>query len=171
MDLLPLHPKLVHLPIALAVLMPMMSVGLLIAWWRQWLPRHAWIIAVSLQAVLVASGLAALRSGEADGERVERFVSEAQIDSHEDAAEIFVWGAAAVLALVIGAALLRNERGARAIAALAAAGTLIVFFLGYRTGQAGGELVYRNGAASAFTSTQPGVGAQTKGNEARDGDD
>lgn len=174
MDLLPLHPKLVHLPIALAVLMPMMSVGLLIAWWRQWLPRRAWVIAVTLQALLVASGVAAMRSGDADGERVERVVSESRIEAHEEAAEVFVWGAAAVLALAIGAALVRAEGAARPIATLAAAGTLVVLFLGYRTGQAGGELVYRHGAASAFTSAQglsPAGEAPTKAGERRDDDD
>ena len=42
MDTLPLHPKIVHLPIALAVLMPLITAGLLIAWWRDMLPRRTW---------------------------------------------------------------------------------------------------------------------------------
>ena len=42
METLPLHPKIVHLPIALAVLMPLITAGLLIAWWRDMLPRRAW---------------------------------------------------------------------------------------------------------------------------------
>jgi uncharacterized membrane protein len=64
MDTLPLHPKLVHLPIALAILMPMISGGLLLAWMKDLLPKRAWIVAVALQAVLVGSSVMAMRSGE-----------------------------------------------------------------------------------------------------------
>ena len=34
MEALFFHPKLVHVPIALAVLMPLLSGSLLLAWWR-----------------------------------------------------------------------------------------------------------------------------------------
>ncbi|MBI5505720.1 MAG: hypothetical protein HY899_13045, partial [Deltaproteobacteria bacterium] len=134
MDVLPLHPKLVHLPIALAVLMPLISVALLAAWRRQWLPRRVWIVAVALQAVLVISGIAAIRSGGAEEERVEKVVAEAVIEAHEEAAEAFVWAAAVVLVLALGGALMPDERTARSLAAAATAGTLVVLFLGYRTG-------------------------------------
>jgi len=33
----------------------------------------------------------------------------------------------------------------------------VVFGLGYQTGQAGGELVYRHGAAAAHVSSAPGA--------------
>jgi len=149
---MPLHPKLVHLPIALAVLMPLISGGLLIAWWRGALQRRTWIIAIALQVLLVGSGLLALRTGEGDEERVERAVPEAVIEAHEEAAEAFVITAGVVLVIALGAALIRRERAARIVAACAALGTLGVLGAGYRTGQAGGELVYRHGAASAWTS-------------------
>ena len=38
MNPLPVHAIVVHLPIALAVLMPVLSAGLLAAWWRGLLP-------------------------------------------------------------------------------------------------------------------------------------
>lgn len=151
---MPLHPKLVHLPIALAVLMPLLSFGLLAAWWRGALQRRTWILVIALQALLVGSGLLAMRSGEADEERVEQVVNEAAIEAHEEAAEIFVIGSGAVLVFALGAGLIRRERTAQGIAALAAVGTLGVLGLGYRTGQAGGELVYRHGAATAFADRQ-----------------
>jgi len=153
MDLVPLHPKLVHLPIALAVLMPLVSAGLLAAWWRGLLPRRTWAVAVVLQVLLVGSGVAALRSGEADEERVEEVVAEGPIKAHEEAAEAFLWGAAVVLLAMLAAAAVPNERAARALAAAAAAGTLVVLFLGYRTGEAGGRLVYQHGAASVFAES------------------
>ena len=150
MDIVPLHPKLVHLPIALAVLMPLLSSGLLLAWWRGWLPRRAWILAASLQVLLALSGLAALRSGAADEERVERVVDERAIEAHEEAAEGFVLAAAAVAALALGVPFVHRERAARGLAVAAVAGTLLVSGLGYRTGAAGGRLVYAHGAARAF---------------------
>lgn len=100
MDTLPLHPKIVHLPIALAVLMPLITAGLLIAWWRDMLPRRTWWIAVALQAVLVGSGLYARETGEADEERVEARVGEAPLEAHEEAATVFVIGALVALAAI-----------------------------------------------------------------------
>lgn len=133
--------------------MPAIAALLLVAWWRQWLPRRAWWIAVALQAALVASSVVALRTGEADEERVERVVaSEASIERHEEAAELFLWASVGVLALLGAAAVVRRDTGARAVAALAVVGTLAIAGLGYRVGHAGGELVYRDGAARAYAS-------------------
>lgn len=161
MDQLFFHPKLVHVPMALAVLMPLVSGGLLAAWLAGTLPRRAWMVAVALQLVLVASGVMALRSGEAEEERVERVVAEHLIEAHEEAAEAFVWGAGAILVLHVVAAALRRDRTARAAAAAATAGTLVVLFLGYRTGEAGGRLVYQHGAASVYAA--PGAGGTANG--------
>jgi hypothetical protein len=149
---LPLHPKLVHLPIALGVLMPLVTAGLLVAWWRGWLPRRTWLIAVVLQGLLVGSGLVAQRSGEADEERVERVVPEALIEAHEEAATAFVGAAAAVLVLAAAAAAVRSPRVAQGLAALSTAGALLVLAPGYRVGEAGGRLVYQHGAAAAFAA-------------------
>lgn len=153
---MPIHPMLVHLPIALAVLMPLVSLGLVIAWWRGALQRRTWFIAIALQAILVVSGFAAIRSGEAEEDRVESVVAEPAIEAHEEAAEGFLIASAIVLGVSLGAGLIRRERAARTIAAVAALGTLVVLALGYRTGQAGGELVYEHGAATAYaTPTTP----------------
>lgn len=169
MGALPLHPKLVHLPIALAVLMPMLSAGLLLAWWKDLLPRRAWIVAVALQAVLVGSSVLAMRTGEGDGEKVESVVAESAIDAHEEAAEVFTWTAAGVLLLFAAGSVLPGAAAARGAAGVATAATLVVLFLGYRVGQAGGELVYSHGAASAWVSGAAGAGAGEGGGEASEG--
>ncbi len=166
MDQIFFHPKLVHLPMALAVLMPLVSAGLLATWLTGALPRRTWIVVVLLQATLVVSGVVALRTGQAEEDRVERVVAEKVIEAHEEAAEAFVWGAGAILLLSAAAALVRREETARAAAAAATIGTLLVLFLGYRTGEAGGRLVYQHGAASAYTS-----GAGTTGTPAAADDD
>ena len=151
------HPKVVHVPIALGVLMPLVAAGLTLAWWRGWLPRRAFAVALALQAALFASGLVALRSGEADEDRVERVVPEAAIEAHEEAAEVFVTAGGVVLALM-ALALVLGARGLP-VAAVATLGTVIVLGLGYRTGDAGGSLVYRHGAAQAYAGSSPAVAA------------
>lgn len=150
MATLPLHPKLVHLPIALAVLMPLLTSGLLFAWWRGWFPKRTWVLVLAGQALLVASGAAAMRTGETDEERVERIVPESAIEAHEEAAEVFVWGSGLVLGLGLLPLLLRRQKAAQLAGLTVLAGTVVVLGLGFRVGQAGGELVYRHGAAAAF---------------------
>lgn len=167
---LPLHPKIVHLPIALAVLLPLLSGGLLLAWWRGWLPPRVWTLVAAGQLLLVGSGVLALRSGEADEDRVERLVPEAALEAHEEAGERFVWAAALVAGLALLPLLLRGERARLAGATAACAGTFVVLALGYDVGARGGELVYRHGAAAAFAA--PGaVGTATPSPRRRDDDD
>jgi len=152
MDTLPLHPKIVHLPIALAILMPLITSGLLFAWWRDILPRRAWWGAVALQAILLASGVYAKHTGEEDEERVEDVVGEAALEAHEEAADAFVLGGAVALLLTVAAGLLPRPRAAQAVALGATVATIAVLGLGYRVGEAGGRLVYQHGAASAFAN-------------------
>jgi hypothetical protein len=150
MEALFFHPKVVHIPIALGVLMPLIAAGSWVAWWKEWLPGKSWILVVALQAVLVVSGVVALRTGESEEERVETVVSEQFIEAHEEAAEAFVWASGAVLGIMlIPLALSRRPTGI-AVAAVATVATLVVLGLGYRAGEAGGALVFRHGAAQAY---------------------
>ena len=153
------HPKVVHLPIALAVLMPMIAGGLLLAWRQRWLPSQGWWLAVALQAVLVGSGIVALRTGESEEDRVEKVVSERRIEAHERAAERFVWVSGAVLGVMVLGAAFAKRRSGPALALAGAAGTLAVLGFGYETGQAGGSLVYQHGAAQAYAAPAQGTSA------------
>lgn len=151
MDSLPLHPTVVHLPMALAVLMPVVAAGLVVAWWRGWLPRRVWLVAVGLQLILVATSIVAVKTGEAEEDKVEHVVaSESTIEAHEEAAEVFLWATVGGLLLFLGGALIRKEALARTVAVAALAGSFVVLALGYRVGHAGGELVYLEGAARAY---------------------
>lgn len=171
MDSFLFHPKLVHIPIALAVLMPLVAGGLLLAWWRKWLPPRSWVLGVALQAVLVGSGILALRTGEQDEERVERVVAERFIEQHEEAAEAFVWASGGVLAVMLLGVALASRRSGPVVAAVATAGTLVVLGLGYRTGQVGGDLVYRHGAAQVYSRGAPPSAAGARaGRPTRDDD-
>lgn len=176
MESLPLHPKIIHLPMALAVLMPMISVSLLVAWWRGWLARRVWWLSVGLQAVLLASSVAALQTGEAEEERAEQVVAEQYIEAHEEAAHVFTIAAAAVLALMALAAFLPGNRAGLGVAGAAAAASVVVLMLGVRVGEAGGRLVYQHGAgvvraperASGNAPREPA--APTRGNRHDDDD-
>lgn len=149
MTTVPLHPALVHVPLGLAFVLPLATVGLAFALWRGLVPRRTWLVAIGLQAVLLAGAGVALQTGERDEKRVERITGEAAIEAHEEAAEVFIWGAAIVLAVAVAVTVV-PRRTAGAVAALAAAGTFVVAGLAYRTGKAGGDLVYARGGAAAY---------------------
>lgn len=160
MDQLLFHPKVVHLPIALAILMPFVASGVAFAWWRGWFDRRVWVIVFVLQSALVGSGWVAMETGEDQEERVEEIVAERHIEEHEEAAEIFVWASGIALILmalplVLGAGQLRQ-------AAIVAAciGTVVVLAFGYRAGEAGGRLVYQYGAAQAYVKAAGAEGGQ-----------
>ena len=151
----PLHPAVVHFPIVLAVLMPLLAAAGFLAIHSGRLPARSWIGVVALQALLVGAAFAATETGEREEERAERAVAERYIEEHEALAERFLVLAALGLPLA-AAGLLAGRAGAinrgltvgLSLAALAAAGS---------TGHSGGELVYRHGAAMAYAAA-PGPG-------------
>ena len=175
MNSLPLHPALVHIPLGLAVVLPLLGAGVLLAWWRGWLSPRAWVLVIGLQAALLVSGIVTLQSGEREEDRVEQVVPEAAIHEHEEAAEIMVWGSGAVLGLALLPLLMRKRRESlqRWSALGAVAGSLVVAGLAVHTGEEGGKLVYQHGAASAYVAPQgdPGSPAAPARSEARADDD
>jgi len=166
MDQLFFHPKLVHLPMALAVLMPLVTGGVLFAWWRGWFDRRVWVLVLLLQAALVGSGAIAMNTGEKEEERVEQVVAEEHIEAHEEVAEVFIWASAALLLLMAVPLVLPEGRARQAASLGAFLGTLIVFGLGYNVGEAGGKLVYEHGAAQVYVSEGGVAGGLVAGDEA-----
>jgi uncharacterized membrane protein len=150
MDQLLFHPKVVHLPIALAVLMPFVATGVALAWWRGWFDRRVWVIVLFLQAALVGSGLVAMKTGEEQEERVEQVVAEGHIEAHQEAAEIFVWASAVTLVLIALPLVLREGQLRQAVIAISCIATALVLAFGFRAGEAGGRLVYKYGAAQVY---------------------
>jgi uncharacterized membrane protein len=148
----PLHPMVVHVPMALSVLLPLLAGALHVAVWRGWLPGRSWLLVVAAQALLVGSGFVALRTGEQDEDRVERVVAEAVIHEHEEAAEVFVNASGVALGVLLLPLLLARTRFVGTARLLGLLATLGVLGLGYRVGKAGGALVYEHGAAAAFAA-------------------
>lgn len=144
----PLHPAVVHLPMALAVLIPGLAVLGFFLIYKGSVPSRSWVLVVLLQAILVGSGWLALETGEEEEESVERVVAERFIEAHEEAAERFMWIAGLCL-LASGAGMLPGRVGSwgRGAGTIAAFGVLAA---GVSVGHAGGELVYKHGAAGAY---------------------
>jgi len=159
MDSFFFHPKLVHLPIGLALLMPFISAFLALGWWRGWFTLRLWGLAVALQALLVGSTYLAMEAGEEEEDRVEAFVSHDLIHEHEEAAEGFMASSVVVLVLMGAGLGLGRRRGGLPLAAAGVLGAFISAGLAGRAGELGGELVYRHGAASAYV----GDGADAPG--------
>jgi hypothetical protein len=87
------------------------------------------------------------------GRRTRRTrVAEAAIDRHEEQAERFLGGGIAVLLLAFAPLLAGRLPRAGGIAAYATiAASVGVLALGWAVGSTGGKLVYRDGAAAAWT--------------------
>ncbi|MEQ8461684.1 MAG: DUF2231 domain-containing protein [Sandaracinaceae bacterium] len=156
MSSIPLHPAIVHLPLALGLLVPLIALGVAVAVHQGKLPRWAWGAVLGLQVLLVGSGFVAMQTGERDEEVVERVVAESVIEAHEEAAETFVYAAAgSTLLFLLGLALPRRIWRSAAMGA-AVAGSVAVAGLALGVGHSGGELVYVHGAAAAHVSGAPG---------------
>lgn len=150
----PLHPAVVHFPVVLAFLLPLFAVGAFWAIRRGAQLRRAWAIPVAVAAALAASAWAAVETGESQGERVERVVAEQPLSAHEEMAEAFLAGSAA-LAVIAAIGLLGGVAG-RAARLVTAVGSLGLVGGAAWVGHSGGQLVYRYGAASAYTTTSAG---------------
>ena len=149
----PLHPAIVHFPIVLVFLLPIFALGALWAIRRGARPRRAWALAVAVAAALASSAFVALKTGEAQEERVEDVVAESAIHQHEEAAEAFLVLSGVVL-LVTAAGLFGGVTG-RSARLVATAGALGLIIAGFRVGDSGGKLVYEYGAASAYVQPSP----------------
>jgi uncharacterized membrane protein len=165
----PLHPVVVHFPMVFVVLLPIFAAVALWAIRRGAAPLKAWAVPAAFAVALAGSAWVAIETGEAEEEKVEAFVGEAAIHTHEEAAERFLL-LSGVLALVAGVGLVGGVTG-KAARLVAAAGTLVVLAAGIQVGAAGGDLVYEHGAGQAYVNASP-ANAPTAGEaEDREGEE
>ena len=164
----PLHPLIVHMPIALTVLVPLFAIGALWAIRRGAPMRRAWGLAVGMLALLLVSGWAALQTGQGEEEKVEGVVSESALERHEEAAEAFMVATGIVL-LLANAGFVRGRTGSIA-RVVATVGTVALIGAGYNVGHSGGALVYTEGAGMAYAPSASGAPAGRAGRRERAGD-
>ena len=166
----PLHPAIVHFPMALAMLLPLATLAAAIAIHRGAGARATWLPVLGVSALLSLSAWMAVQTGEREEDAVEDLVAESIIHEHEERAELFSFASILVLGLVgVGLTGGRFGSAARTASTLAA---IVLLFLGYRVGHSGGELVYVHGAASAYVvgagSTDRGTAVRTREHDEND---
>lgn len=150
---MPLHPLVVHLPLVLAVFMPLLGIIAWLALGRANPALPFLRLFVAGQLLLSAASFIALETGEEEEDAVERFVPHDALEEHEERAEGFLWGSHLVSVASLVALLIRRPKMRRILAGVATLGTLVVLVLAIRTGHAGAELVYRHGAARAYVES------------------
>ena len=146
---IPNHALIVHFPLALAFLMPVLVLVMAFMMKKKKISNEGWLIIVGLQLVMTATGYASLQTGETEESIVERVVDKKLIHEHEEAAEIFVGSTVIGLALSIAVYFLRAELQLYVQLGIAFIGLLSTYFA-FNAGKLGGELVYEHGAASAY---------------------
>lgn len=114
--------------------------------------HQAWLIIIGLQFVTTITGYVAMNAGENEEEAVEKVVDKKFIQEHEEAAEIFVGSTVIVLVISIAAFFLRKEIQLAVYVGICFL-SIISSYLGYLAGGLGGELVYKYGAAGAYSNS------------------
>lgn len=155
-----LHPALVHLPIGLALAMPLILLAMVVLDGKGKLTRQAWVVVLVLQLLITAGAFAAMKTGSGEEELVERGIGKALIHEHEEAAELFTWASVGLLALSI-LPMLPLGAGLRRVVPFALLGLSVVLLaLGFRTGKLGGELVWTHHASVVRAGLALPEGAQ-----------
>ena len=167
--MLPLHPVVVHFPIVLAVLLPISAAAALWAIRKGTTPRRAWSVPVVMAVALALSALVAVKTGEAQDERVEQVVPEQPLEAHEEAAESFL-ALANGLAVLVAAGLIRGRVGGAA-RGLGTVGAVALVAIAAYVGHSGGRLVYEYGAANAYASPAARGNSSLPRQASADGDD
>jgi uncharacterized membrane protein len=156
----PIHPAIVHFPVVLAVLLPLMAVGAFVMARHGTPIRTLWFGVLGAAALLAGSSWLAVETGEQQEERVEAVVNEAALETHQERASFFLYLAAG--ALVLTAAGLANGRVGQAGRVAGTVAALALLPAGYLVGHSGGELVYRYGAAQAYVAGTNPTGASSQ---------
>ena len=163
----PLHPAIVHMPLTLAALLPLIVIAVMVGV-RFGVPaQRSWRLVVVVLILLAGSAIVAVETGEDEEDAVEEVVDHDIIHEHEERAELF--RNLSVLTLLIG---FGGLAGGKLGAFSRGAGTGLVFalaVLAWRTGESGGDLVYQHGAANAYIESQSG-GASVSDGEGHDDD-
>ncbi len=148
---LPLHPIVVHFPIVLGSLLPLLAIGL---WWAikkwQWTPK-VWALVSAVALIYTLAAATAVQLGEEDEEKVEKVISEKVIEEHEEAGELIPWLAGTLFLVSLGGFTVKYAKRAHLAMIVLSLVALVPLI---NAGHTGGELVYEHGAAFAHLSPE-----------------
>ena len=169
MPSMPLHPALVHLPLALAFIVPFVALALTWALWKGRVPSRAWIGIVVLQAVLLVSGLVAKNFGEREEDRLKAKIPEAALERHDLTANVFLGASGFTLAAAVLVLVWRRPGALKPLTVVTIAGSVLAAGAAVCAGYTGGELIYVHNAAASYVSGNKALAAVDK-DSARDGE-
>ena len=149
MENLPLHPAIVHLPIGIGMILPILTIAVLLGIYRKQFQTQTWLLVVLMQLLYCGSVFMASQTGEQEEDRVEEVVAEAWIEMHEEATEPLLPVGGVVLILTC-LALVKNSKIRKTAQSFSVVGMLLTCYLLYNAGHTGGELVYLQGATKAY---------------------
>jgi|GEM_PF-669794 len=152
----PFHPQIVHLPLALSVILPLMALAVTVCIRKQKFTSHVWILVACLQVLTTGSGYLAMETGEDDEQAVGKLIGKPLVHAHEEKAEMFVAFSVAASAVAIATVVVKTS--AQFYLMLV---TILLMLgqsaLGWRVGRSGGELIYVHKAANAHVPAAPPV--------------
>ena len=150
---IPFHPVVVHFPIALSFILPILILVFAYMIKVKKMSHQAWLVVIGLQIFTTVSGYVALETGENEEHQVEKVLNKKYIHEHEEKAEIFVGSTVIALVLSVAVFFLKQELqfGIKLVICVI---SLVSSYLAYNAGHSGGELVYRYGAGSAYAETE-----------------
>jgi uncharacterized membrane protein len=151
---IPIHPMIVHIPMVITFILPILILVFAFMINKNKMSPKGWLVIIGLQLAVVGVGYISLETGETEEHNVEKVVSKKIIHEHEEAAEVFVGVSVLALVLSIGAFFVRKDLGFKVKIAIAGV-TIVSSYLAFRTGELGGELVYKHGAARAYEAAEP----------------
>lgn len=159
MNGLPLHPILVHLPLGLCMVMPVIALCIALGIRKKLFTAKLWLLVVVLQAVVFGSAFAAMKAGGHEEEKVEKIVAEKFIHEHEEAGETFVMISGIILGIAVLGLFSKKSFGQLAII-LTVLASIASVILAIEAGHSGGSLVYLYGAGKAYQVEQGSAPAQ-----------
>lgn len=150
---IPFHPVVVHFPIALSFVLPILILVFAYMIKAKKMSHQAWLVIIGLQIFTTVSGYVALETGEDEEHQVQKVVDKKIIHEHEENAEIFVGSTVVALVLSVAVFFLKQELQF-AVKIVICLVSMLSAYLAYNTGHSGGLLVYRHGAAGAYAETE-----------------